>query len=302
MKEGAPIETYSLKRVTNLESLWPEIQDFLIKEEATHNLLLGLLVHFVSHPESQSEIVYAAVIRDKNQEIVMVALQTENHNVILSQSIDVEPVDLLVKDLSAVSDRVPGVLGPQALSLRFASGWHQRTGRRFVVELTERIHELTEIAIESQSLGIIRQVQPEDRDWVMEWLQEFVREALPHQATDALQIARRSARKIDGLAREGGFFVLEVDGDPCSLVGYGNPTLNGIRVAPVYTPPSARGHGYATELVRAVSQNLLNWGYQQVYLFTDLKNLTSNRIYRMVGYRPVADVDSYAFLGDVLTP
>jgi predicted GNAT family acetyltransferase len=64
---------------------------------------------------------------------------------------------------------------------------------------------------------------------------------------------------------------------------------------PVYTPPALRGRGYASALVAAVSQAQLDAGRRFCFLFTDLANPTSNRIYQDIGYEAVCDVDEYRF-------
>ena len=43
------------------------------------------------------------------------------------------------------------------------------------------------------------------------------------------------------------------------------------------------------------SKAQLGAGRRFVFLFTDLSNPTSNRIYQAIGYEPVADVDQYHF-------
>jgi predicted GNAT family acetyltransferase len=49
--------------------------------------------------------------------------------------------------------------------------------------------------------------------------------------------------------------------------------------------------------VAALSQQLLDAGWEFCALFTDLANPTSNSIYQRIGYRPVADFDEYIFGG-----
>jgi len=66
-------------------------------------------------------------------------------------------------------------------------------------------------------------------------------------------------------------------------------TPNGISVNAVYTPPHLRGRGYASNCVAAVSQSMLDRGRTLVFLFTDLANPTSNKIYQRVGYEHVCD-------------
>lgn len=289
------MHNYCLNRVGQLSEVWPQMRSFLAVNEAVHNLLLGLLGDFVEHPEAVDDLAYAAVIRDPQQNLVMTALQTKGHNLILSQTRNPDVLDLLIDDLNSLGLVLPGVIGPQALSQQFAVAWAERTRSGFVLTAHERIHELTTIAIPPTSHGNVHQAGAGDEDWIVDWLGAFVREAMPHQVPNVVAIAARSAKKLYQPRRQAGFSWLETDGTPVCLVGYGNPTITGIRVGPVYTPPALRGHGYATELVRQVSQDLLGWGYRRIYLFTDLNNLTSNRIYRRIGYQPIADVDSYGF-------
>ena len=69
-----------------------------------------------------------------------------------------------------------------------------------------------------------------------------------------------------------------------------------MRVAPVYTPPDERGHGYATALVADLSRELLARGRRWCFLYADLANPSANRIYRAIGYRPVADALQLRFV------
>jgi predicted GNAT family acetyltransferase len=44
-----------------------------------------------------------------------------------------------------------------------------------------------------------------------------------------------------------------------------------------------------------LTQRLLDGGKSFCFLYTDLANPTSNKIYRAVGYEPVGDAEDYAF-------
>jgi predicted GNAT family acetyltransferase len=90
-------------------------------------------------------------------------------------------------------------------------------------------------------------------------------------------------------------FLWEDGGRAVSMVGVSGETPNGIRVAPVYTPPELRGRGYASACVAAVTQAQFDRGRRFCFLFTDLANPTSNKIYQAIGYEPVCDVDEYRF-------
>jgi hypothetical protein len=81
-----------------------------------------------------------------------------------------------------------------------------------------------------------------------------------------------------------------------SVAASGGPTPNGIRIGPVYTPPELRRRGYASAVTAATSQAELDRGRRFIFLFTDLSNPTSNKIYQQIGYEPVIDVDQLTFV------
>ena len=62
-----------------------------------------------------------------------------------------------------------------------------------------------------------------------------------------------------------------------------------VRVLAVYTPPEHRGRGYGGAVTAAVTQAALDAGADDVVLFTDLANPTSNALYQRLGYRPIED-------------
>ncbi len=141
----------------------------------------------------------------------------------------------------------------------------------------------------------MRQAEPEDYLWVFFWMVDFTIEATG-EVLNTREFAHLTVTvRLASERRTAGFMALEKSGNPCCVVGYSGPTPHGIRIAPVYTLPSYRGRGYASDLVRRVSQQLLDWGYHQVFLFTDLANPASNHNYQQVGYRSVSDVDQYHF-------
>jgi predicted GNAT family acetyltransferase len=83
---------------------------------------------------------------------------------------------------------------------------------------------------------------------------------------------------------------------PVSLAAFCGPTPNGMRIGPVYTPPQYRGKGYASANVAALSQRLLDSGRKFCYLFTDLANPTSNKIYQKIGYEQVCEFGTVRFV------
>ena len=80
------------------------------------------------------------------------------------------------------------------------------------------------------------------------------------------------------------------------MVRKAGKTPNGIGINNVYTPPSLRRKGYATECVAKLSKQILEESNDYCFLFTDLSNPVSNSIYQKIGYRAVIDVDEIKFI------
>ena len=91
------------------------------------------------------------------------------------------------------------------------------------------------------------------------------------------------------LTRPDAAFVIWEDGGRSRWPGFGGTTPNGIRVGPVYTPPEHRGQGYGSAVTAAVTRDRLAAGRRFCFLYTDLTNPTSNKIYVAIGYRRVCE-------------
>ena len=156
------------------------------------------------------------------------------------------------------------------------------------------IYALESVLPPERPLGAPREATPADRELLVRWWGEFGVEALSALEQDEEQNGRNVDYKLT--APGNGIALWEVGGEPMSAVGYGSPTPTGVRIGPVYTPPEFRGRGYASALTAHVSTEQLAAGRSFCFLYTDLANPTSNKIYVSIGYRRVCDSVQYAFV------
>ena len=156
------------------------------------------------------------------------------------------------------------------------------------------IYALESVLPPERPLGAPREATPADRELLVRWWGEFGVEALSSLEQDEEQNGRNVDYKLT--APGNGIALWEVGGEPMSAVGYGSPTPTGVRIGPVYTPPEFRGRGYASALTAHVSTEQLAAGRSFCFLYTDLANPTSNKIYVAIGYRRVCDSVQYAFV------
>lgn len=286
-----------IRRFANLDEFEAVALPFLARREAEHNLLLGLMSSL--HAGEYDVEPYLACVLAAG-EPALVALRTPPHNVILSH-VETEADDaehalaLLAEDVKdQYAGAVPGVIASKPYSADFARVWQQVTGQAHTLNRAERIYQLDKVTPPQGIPGHMRRVRAADRGLCLQWTAAFLEEALDE--TDPEQAQKTCGRFMDSPPDVRGLYLWEVDGAPVSMTGYMRPTPNGICIGAVYTPPEYRRRGYAGALVAAVSQMMLDAGKRFCFLYTDLSNPTSNRIYQAIGYRPVCDVDEIRFV------
>lgn len=253
----------------------------LLADEARHNLILGLAGTLRDQPARYPEFVLVLV--EDEGAVVAAALRTLPYRLVLARPTHSGALTVL----AAALEDLPGVVGGVPEASEFADAWTARTGGVARVESRQGVYKLERVLPPRPTTGASRPAVEADRELLLPWLRAFGVEALGEAATDE-ELQRVIDMRVVGL-RDYGFVLWEDDGRPVSVTGFGSPTPSGIRIGPVYTPPELRGRGYASALVAQVSQAHLDAGRRFCFLYTDLANPTSNRIYVDLGYERVCD-------------
>ncbi|CAM4208144.1 GNAT family N-acetyltransferase [Kibdelosporangium persicum] len=224
-----------------------------------------------------------------NGKVVGAVIRTDPYPLLVSAM----PVDAAEFTAEAVHDLVPDLPGASG-SLKqveaFVAAWTAITGKQATRTLAHRLFRLDHLQ-PPQTAGSPREATEADLPLLVDWKTRFLREALPPT------VKRASPEEIakEKLGPDAVTILWEVDGTPVSLAAARGPFEGMARIAPVYTPPEHRGHGYASAATAAASQWALDRGATDVLLFANLANPTTNRIYPAIGYRPVEDTAEYTF-------
>jgi RimJ/RimL family protein N-acetyltransferase len=263
----------------------------LERDEARNQLPLGIAGTLMARPDAY-DVVHYWVVREGN-EPVAAAVRTEPFNLVLGDPSSDAALGSLLEAVVTDDPEVPGIVGnlpfvePAAERLAAASG---RSAERI---LSQGVYGLTAVRHVARAPGEARAATTEDRAQILAWVRAFADEAIPDPEEAFERMERNLQSRFGG--EGGGFWLWEDRGEPVSLSGFSGPTPNGIRIGPVYTPPEHRKHGYATTLVADLSAWLLEQGHHACFLYTDLANPTSNRIYVEIGYERVCDAMEFAF-------
>ena len=260
----------------------------LYGRETVHNLILGVSERLDKDPTAYENPFFAIVETDSG-EVILAAVMTPPHNLILAGE---EQVELgfppLIEHLQNHNILIPGVIAPSQIADQFVHVWKHHVGQDGKVNMRMRVYELRQVDMPPLPPGGFRRATKQDIPTIASWLQAFTLEALGESEEIDLD-------RAENFVTSGKVFIWERDKAIVSMAMQTRPIAHSVSVSGVYTPPKHRRQGYAGALVAHLSQHLLDEGYRFVNLFTDLDNPTSNKIYQEVGYHPVCDYRSYCF-------
>lgn len=256
-------------------------ETWLMRSEAEHNLILGIAYRLGTSTGDYEPPLYFVTVEEEG-EIVGCAIRTPPFKLSLTRMPEAAIMPL-VKHVSSVHATLPAVMGPRREAGWFADLWPvpAEPGMR------QRIYQATRITPpDPRPPGRLRPCVPQDLDLLTDWIEAFHIDA---------GVSGRQARAgaEDMITRQTAYFWLNPE--PVCLAGWMARTPNGVRIGPVYTPSECRRRGYASAAVAVLSQQMLDSGLRFCFLYTDLSNPTSNRIYAHVGYEPVCDAMDYDF-------
>jgi GNAT superfamily N-acetyltransferase len=265
----------------------------LERDEARNQLPLGIAGTLVQHPDAYDAVRFW-VVRE-GDEPVAAAVRTDPFNLVLGDPSSAAALAPLLEAVVADDPEVPGIVGNVPFVEPAAERLAGASGRRAERILSQGVYGLTVVRDVSRAPGEPRPAGPRDRGLILDWLRAFVTESVP-EPEEAFRRLERTFDSRFGI-ESAGFWLWEDGGEPVSLSGFSGPTPTGIRIGPVYTPPEHRRRGYATTLVADQSAWLLGRGHRACFLYTDLANPTSNRIYVEIGYERVCEAMEFTFRG-----
>jgi len=274
-----------VRRVTDPAVFLAAASPLLLADEARHNLMLGIAGTLRDHPSHYPD--YGLWLAEDGSETVGAALRTPPHNLVVARPRHDSALEALA---AAIDDELPGVGSAQPEADAFAAAWAAKTGAKPRTHRAQGLFALERVQHPPTISGRMRDAGAADRPLLLDWFEAFAEEAIgesPGPESAAHTVDHRLEAEQAGVS-------LWEDGRPVSLASFGNPTPNGIRIGPVYTPPEYRRRGYASALVAELSERLLA-GRRFCFLFTDLANPTANRIYEQIGYRRVCEAAEIVF-------
>ncbi len=260
-------------------------EDWLKKDTVENSLMLDILKQ--AKGAIYDKIVCFIVLREDKTFII--AIQTPPYNVVLSKTDNVLSIRPLVKEIIDYGLDFSGVVGLVNEVEVFTGLYSRYTGREFKKDIEKSIYALSEVSAPEGIVGEVVFATEKDVEKVSEWRFFCEDEIYGMFQNPSLEKIKEKYKLI---IEDGGLVFWSVDGEFVSMVSFLEIGDLG-RIASVFTPKEYRGHGYAGVLVAGVSQLLLDRGCKLCCLNTDVKNSTSNSIYKRIGYKSVDKTVNY---------
>lgn len=258
----------------DLDTFIARHMESLERDQARHNLLLGLLARVKNDPTKARLWSLGDGTR--------CALQTPPHNIVLGDLTkqDCKILVTAIKDLE-----FKGCIGAEETPGEFCKAL-QDSGVRMKLGMLQRIHVLRNPPKFPVALGSGRCIEEKDRRIYADWAIKFVVEANPHEKPPTHPEMEK--RALDQPA-----FLWEADGIPVSMAARTRETKDGSNISYVYTQPEFRGKGYGGSVTALACENVFRGGKKVAFLYTDLSNPISNRVYQKIGFEPWCDASIY---------
>jgi uncharacterized protein len=260
-------------------------EPLLAVDEPRHNLIYGICSTLTDVPDAYPGARFWSV---EDGGTTAALLRTPPFNVAVARPLREGALAFAAESLRAGGLEAPGVTGAVPEGEEFARAWTDSPRLR----MAQGVYAARNVRLPDNVDGEARDATDDDLPLLLGWLRAFEAEALPEEAPH-LDLEEMVGRR---LKREGAGFVLwEDESRAVSLCGYGGRTPRGTRIGPVYTPPELRSRGYGSAVTAHATRQQLERGLDYCFLYTDLSNPTSNKIYMNIGYEFVCDSADYAF-------
>ncbi len=248
----------------------------LEKNEARHNMLLGLMPQRFA---DASDTVRRWTLGGPGA----CAILTSPDRPIILGELNERQCHALAEEVYATD--FAGVIRAGEAPHWFAARARE-LGVNFKEPMPQRIHEIVTPPRFPGSAGNARLVTLADIDVYVDWTLAFQAEAVPDDP-------QPSREHLEKRLMKGTTLFWEVDGKPVSMAASARQTRSSASIAPVYTLPEYRGRGHAGSVTAALVERLFATGRTMVCLCTDLRNISSNRCYANIGFKPVCDAWCY---------
>ncbi len=251
-----------------------------------NNMVLGL-AHSATTAQKQNPD-YLGLVARQEQQFAGACLQTKQGWILLSQC-EAAATRTLLDAWIEKAGKPCVVFAPEPTITDAENYLREKHSMTRAAETINLAYELTSVTPPTRPIsGKMRLATEADLTFLPDWEVQFVVDCNMPQQNEP-HFREHCLKNMEQFVKNKVVALWDVEGTPVAMCRSTRKAPFATSVAGVYTPQEFRGKGYASHLVAAFSQQLLNEGAPRCLLFTDAANPTSNGIYQRIGYRYCCD-------------
>ncbi|RMG75367.1 MAG: hypothetical protein D6711_06790, partial [Chloroflexi bacterium] len=148
---------------------------YLMRREAAHNLLIGLIDTLIYRPEVYPS-AHMVTVQNEAQEVVGVALQTPPHPISVSLFDDLAAISAAAEAFLAYQDDVSQIGGFAQEARAFADHWQKRTQCPYEVHMPQLLYRVDQVLMPEGVAGTWRAATLRDQELLITWYIAFERD------------------------------------------------------------------------------------------------------------------------------
>lgn len=273
-----------IRKYDSMSTFLNDCRSVLMQKECENNVILGICNNFLNKSIDPEKYILIAAI-EKSGIVISCAVTTPNKTILATS---ITQCDAAVKPLASYFNRnqinLKGLRGETSVVNSFMEVYRKpiTQSETLLLNTIKTLQSIQLVANSELTLGTTQ-----DLPVLTTWLKNFQIDAglLPLKPDKEIQAAAEDKIKNKILYK----LVLNGDQQPVSMAAIVRETENFTIISWVYTPPESRSKGFATTAVYKLTELMLNNHQKHCALFTDKSNPVSNKIYRNIGYQPVAE-------------
>lgn len=278
------------KKFEDAHEFAEKAESILTEREDVYSLFFGVLQAIKA---GVYEDPFMATI-EEDGEVLALFQMTSPHplNIILVDEDRMEEIlDLAIQSLIALEIEIVSIISLKSWANRFAEKWEVKTAKSSKVLMDQGVYRLDQVdETLKESSGAWRFANERDCPLIGNWYNLFEKEAgLPVTSKEDVR------SRVEKFVKEREVFLWIDKGKVVSMMKKSRPTKHSVTVSLVFTPQEERRKGYARTMVAECSKELLK-DYKFCVLYTDMMNPTSNKIYKEIGYKKIADSVQLGFI------
>ena len=267
-----------VRELPDVATLWLVAEAYLSRDPANNTHQLSTAKRIMDLGARHGERFFVVYAGDAESEVVASAIYVDSKALFLAM-MPPEAASELARHLRANHVRLTGVMGRCDVLATFTDAFEQP----FSTHVDLMLYQLMKTPDFGRARGHARAATTRDLDLLVAWHRAFEIEVGMIAVPTPLE--ERVALRINHQQ-----LVLWIDDDTVVSMAGANPLpAASARIGPVYTPPEARGRGYAQAVTAAASVHVQRDCSRTVFLFTDANYPASNKAYQRIGFVHMAD-------------